>query len=95
MLTCIAVVIRTTTPQEVRHQGAVSCTSPIHSAQTELASNARPARRIAHWPEPCLRRRSQSHGPAMSETLLPRANSAITAAPSSMLLVSAATSSAE
>jgi hypothetical protein len=81
--------------QGLKHQGAVLCTSPIHSAQAELANSARPAIRMAHWPEPCPRKRSHSQGPAISDTPLPSAKSAITPAPWAALLVIAATNSAE
>ena len=36
--------------QGLTHQGAASCTKPIHKAQAELASKAAPAKRTAHCP---------------------------------------------
>lgn len=69
----------------VRCQSSVLFTNHIHSAKIKVASNARPARRMAHCLEPCLRSLSHSQGPAISDTLLPRANSAMTAAPSHQL----------
>ena len=81
--------------QGLTHQGAASCTKPIHKAQAELASKAAPAKRTAHCPEPGPRRRSQSQGPAIRLKPLPRANSAITPAPCAASALSAATSNAE
>ena len=51
--------------------------------------------RMAHCPEPGPRTRSHNHGPAINDTPLPTANSAITPAPCAALLVIAATNSAE
>jgi hypothetical protein len=41
--------------QGVMHHGAVSCTSPIHSAHAELTNNAKPAILMAHFPPSSLR----------------------------------------
>ena len=67
----------------------------IYKAQTELASNAAPASRIAHAPDPGPRSRSHSHGPAIRLTPLPTAKSAMTPAPWMALGLRAATSKAE
>ena len=78
------------------HHGAVSCTKPIQSAHPDVANSAKPAILMAHFPwSPVPRSRSQSHGPAISDTPLPAANSAMTTAPSSGLPDMAATASAE
>jgi hypothetical protein len=77
------------------HQGAVSWAKAIHKAQAELAANANPAKRMPQSPVLLPRKRSHSHGPAIMETLVPKANKAITTAPSNELPVKAATNKAE
>ena len=81
--------------QGVRRQGALSCARPIQMAQESLAAGASPAGRM---PQPQLLpppRRSHNQGPASIERLAPRANSAITSAPSRVLALIAVTSRAE
>ena len=77
------------------HQGAALWAKPIQSAQAELAASAKPANRTPKLPVPCPRRRNHSQGPAIMETLVPKAKSAMTIAPSMVLPVKVATNSAE
>ena len=81
--------------QGVAHHGAALWAKPIHKAQAELAANAKPANRTPQSPEPLPRKRSHNQGPAIKETLVPKANKAITPAPSRALPVKAATNKAE
>jgi hypothetical protein len=77
------------------HHGAVLCINPIHRLHPDVVTSAKPAMRIAQFPVDGLCNFDHSHGPAMSDTLLPNANNAITPAPSIGLRESAATSKAE
>ena len=84
-------------PLQVAHQGAVLCTSPIHSAQAELAASAAPAIRTPQAPLSglCPRNLSHNQGAAVIVTLVPSANNAMTKAPSNGPPAIAATSNAE
>ena len=77
------------------HHGAALWAKPIQSAHAELAASANPAKRTPHCPVLCPRRRSHNHGPAIIETLVPKANKAMTNAPSTVLPVKVATNNAE
>jgi hypothetical protein len=81
--------------QGVTHHGAESWAKAIHKAQAELAAKAKPARRIPKAPLLLPRKRSHNQGPAISETVVPNAKSAMTPAPSIALPVKAATNKAE
>jgi len=82
------------------HQGAVSCTSPIHKAQAALAASAAPARRTPQSPAAAAdgvraTRRNHNQGPASMVMPLPSANKAISSAPPATLPASADTITAE
>lgn len=68
---------------------------PIHKAQADVSTSASPARRMPQAPLLEARNRKNNQGPRASEAVVPKANKAITPAPSTALADNDANNKAE